>query len=299
MKMLLSTTALVLALGFPTLALSQAAAPAVDQATMQQSATNSGFLARRSQSDVFASELMGHDVYARRTSTDMNRSDGMAGENAYGTHGMAMMNRTDLDAMDNIGQINEIVLSKDGQVRALVIGAGGFLGMGEHDIAVTLDQVTFASDADDRSEMYIIANAGADELKGAPAYERTMTSDATSGNAGTRDERPGLTAPKITRDGYNRVEATEVSTEMLMGETVYDGSDNDVGSVTDMIVDDAGKITNVIIDFGGFLGIGNSQVSIGFDQLTIMSTEGHSEVRVYVDATKEQIQSLPKYQAKK
>jgi hypothetical protein len=40
-----------------------------------------------------------------------------------------------------------------------------------------------------------------------------------------------------------------------------------------MIIDDTGGITNVIIDFGGFLGIGVSQASLSFDELTILSTE--------------------------
>ena len=56
-------------------------------------------------------------------------------------------------------------------------------------------------------------------------------------------------------------------------------------------------ITEVIIDFGGFLGMGTSQVSLGFDELTILADEGRSDVRVYVDATKEQIQAQPEYRA--
>lgn len=299
MKMLLSTTALVFALGFPTLALSQAAAPAVEQTRTLPSATAPGLLATRSQSDMLASELIGHDVYAVRTSADMTRTNGKAKKNADGTHGMATMNRADLDAMDNIGQINDIVLSSDGKVRAIVIGVGGLLGMGEQDIAVTMDQVTFTSDADDRSQMHIIVNTGADVLKDSPAYDRTsMTRDGAAGNAETRADRHAFAAPTIARDGYDRVEATEVSTEILMGKSVYDVNDNDVGTVTDMLIDDAGAITNVIVDFGGFLGMLKSQVSMGFDELTILSTEGYSDVRVYVDATKQQIQNRPQYQAK-
>jgi len=66
-----------------------------------------------------------------------------------------------------------------------------------------------------------------------------------------------------------------------------------------MVIDDAGAIGDVIIDFGGFLGMGKSQAALGFDELTILSTEGNDDVRIYVDATKDQIQNLPKYQAAK
>jgi hypothetical protein len=88
-----------------------------------------------------------------------------------------------------------------------------------------------------------------------------------------------------------------VSADMLLGTTVYDVDDNSVGSVDDLIADDTGRIANVIIDFGGFLGMGSSQVSLAYEELTIMSNDANTEVRIYVDATKEQIQGLPQYQA--
>lgn len=53
----------------------------------------------------------------------------------------------------------------------------------------------------------------------------------------------------------------------------------------------------VILDFGGFLGMGTSQVNVGFDELTILTDEGRTAVRVYIDATKEQIQAQPQYRA--
>lgn len=232
---------------------------------------------------------MGHDVYARRAPADMAASGG-ATMNADGTYDMAMMNRADLDGMANIGEINEIVLSSDGKVRAIVISVGGFLGMGEKDVAVTMDQVTFAADPDDRTEMYIVVNTNAEMLKASPRYERRgMTNDAA--------ECTAFVAPKVARDGYTQVVVTEVSSEMLVGKTVYGLNDTSVGTIDDLILDDKGAVSNVIIDFGGFLGMGTSQVSVGFDELAILADAGRTDVRVYVDATKEQIQAQPQYHA--
>jgi sporulation protein YlmC with PRC-barrel domain len=311
MKMLLSTTALVIALGVPTLTLAQTQAPAEAPATAQQDTAMQGFLDQRSQSDLFASELIGHQVYARRTGADrgtdtgtdtgadadQTRSDATTATD--GTQSMATMNRGELDEMDNIGQINEIVLSSDGQVRALVIGVGGFLGMGEHDVAVTMDQISFASDPDDSSEKYIVVNTQAEMMRDYPSYDRTamMSQDGQQQNGNVRADQTGFAAPEMQRDGYERVEATEVSADVLMGQNVYDVNDTDVGSVTDIIINEDGEITNVIIDFGGFLGIGSSQASLNFDALTILSTDGYDDVRVYVDATRDQIQDLPQYEA--
>lgn len=46
-------------------------------------------------------------------------------------------------ANEKLGDVNELILDKDGKVSAVVIGIGGFLGMGEHDIAVTMDNLKF------------------------------------------------------------------------------------------------------------------------------------------------------------
>lgn len=44
--------------------------------------------------------------------------------------------RVNNEAGERIGEINEVVLSKDGKVAAVVIGVGGFLGIGERKVAV-------------------------------------------------------------------------------------------------------------------------------------------------------------------
>jgi sporulation protein YlmC with PRC-barrel domain len=44
---------------------------------------------------------------------------------------------------ENIGDINELIVGQNGQVEAVVIGVGGFLGLGEHDVAVPYNQVRF------------------------------------------------------------------------------------------------------------------------------------------------------------
>ena len=319
MNKLLSTTALVVALGIPAMAFAQSTDSAGQTGTQQQQhGMQSGFMATRGQSDIFASELMGHDVYARRSGQNELRTNdgqtGMTGGQAAATDGqaqsganqhmnadggsrMGMINRSDIENMDQIGQINEIVISNDGEVRALVIGVGGFLGMGEQDVAITMDQVTFVSDAEDGSQMYVVLNTSVDMLTDAPAYDRSaaLTGGQQGMDQGQQGQRTGFAAPRMQRDGYAQVEATDVTTEMLIGKSVHDTQDNDVGSIVDMLLDEDGAVSHIIIDFGGFLGIGSSQASIGFDELTILTTEDYSDVRVYVDATKAQIQDLPQY----
>ena len=43
-----------------------------------------------------------------------------------------------------IGDVNDVVINADGGAEALVVGVGGFLGIGEKDVAVSFDRVSWS-----------------------------------------------------------------------------------------------------------------------------------------------------------
>ena len=47
---------------------------------------------------------------------------------------------------EKIGDINEIIVDPTGKVSGVVVGVGGFLGMGEHDVLVNLEQIKFVNE---------------------------------------------------------------------------------------------------------------------------------------------------------
>lgn len=51
------------------------------------------------------------------------------------------------EANENIGSINDLLMDKSGNVKIAVIGVGGFLGMGEHLVAVPYDKLKFVNEA--------------------------------------------------------------------------------------------------------------------------------------------------------
>jgi sporulation protein YlmC with PRC-barrel domain len=51
------------------------------------------------------------------------------------------------DANENIGSINDLLMDKSGNVKIAVIGVGGFLGMGEHLVAVPYEKLKFVNEA--------------------------------------------------------------------------------------------------------------------------------------------------------
>jgi sporulation protein YlmC with PRC-barrel domain len=50
------------------------------------------------------------------------------------------------DKNESVGSINDMLIDKAGNIKAVVIGVGGFLGVGEHLVAVPFDKVKFVSE---------------------------------------------------------------------------------------------------------------------------------------------------------
>lgn len=83
-----------------------------------------------------------------------------------------------------IGDVRDVLLSADGKVSALIIGVGGFLGMGEKDVAVPFDAIKHTTRD---GKVYLTMDASKDELKAAPGmrYDRNTTAwvpDTGDGN---------------------------------------------------------------------------------------------------------------------
>ncbi|WP_298877129.1 PRC-barrel domain-containing protein [uncultured Bradyrhizobium sp.] len=51
------------------------------------------------------------------------------------------------EANENIGSISDLLMDKSGAVKIAVIGVGGFLGMGEHLVAVPYEKLKFVNEA--------------------------------------------------------------------------------------------------------------------------------------------------------
>ena len=78
-------------------------------------------------------------------------------------------------ANSKIGEIMDVLLSADGKVNALIIGVGGFLGMGEKDVAVPFNAVKHTVKD---GKVYLTLDTTKDALKAAPGlkYDRATTS---------------------------------------------------------------------------------------------------------------------------
>src|ERR1700730_12749377 len=67
-----------------------------------------------------------------------------------------------------IGEISDVLVGKDGKVEAFIISVGGFLGMGEKDVAVPFNAIRAT---EKNGSWYLTMNATKDSLKAAHGYK--------------------------------------------------------------------------------------------------------------------------------
>ncbi|MCQ0094006.1 PRC-barrel domain-containing protein [Roseovarius sp. M141] len=281
MKTLLSTTALVIAMTGAVSA--ETSATGFGQVEMQQS-------------DFYASKLIGMRIYNAENAVEADATIADGGEVEW----------------DDIGEINDIIVTQDGTVSAVILGVGGFLGIGERDVAVPMDEITVVREEGDSDDRFLVVSTTKEALEQMPAFERgddmaeaEMVADddvAVNDTAQMTNEgaqRELLPRPAVEREGYAEVEmsqVTEMTSEQLEGAVVYGANDESVGEVDSLVLGDDGKVSHVVINVGGFLGLGEKPVAVTFDELQILQQQDGDDVRIYIDSTQELLEAQPEYE---
>jgi len=88
------------------------------------------------------------------------------------------------DNNESIGSINDLLTDKNGNIKAVVIGVGGFLGVGTHLVAVPYDKVKFVNEP--------VPYSG---VAGAPNAPGSRPSSTMTTGAGTSGTAPAMAKP--------------------------------------------------------------------------------------------------------
>jgi sporulation protein YlmC with PRC-barrel domain len=99
--------------------------------------------------------------------------------------GLAVYNESN----EKLGDISELLLDNTGKINAVIVGIGGFLGVGQHDIAVSFDQLKWVNEP--------IRTASSDRSPAAPG----MSSSSTTTSTTTTGAASGSAAP-APRDNW-------------------------------------------------------------------------------------------------
>jgi sporulation protein YlmC with PRC-barrel domain len=98
------------------------------------------------------------DVFYRETMAPTHwRISESLGEGVYNRSG------------ERIGEIDDLLIDKSGKVLAAVVGVGGFLGMGEHKVAISYQSFDLTRESNGKPRLVVDISKAA--LKEAPVYK--------------------------------------------------------------------------------------------------------------------------------
>ncbi len=127
---------------------------------------------------------------------------------------------TDIYGSDNqkIGDLDDVILDRQGKIQAIVVGVGGFLGIGEKNVAIPYDQVHWMSNQEVQAQnnqggggsgTTTAGGAGGTNTAGGmttasgganqPATTGSTAGTTTAGSSGSNDTTPARGMVKMTK----------------------------------------------------------------------------------------------------
>ena len=307
MKQLMAGTAIALVTGFGAWAQGATPVTSVDstvEVTAQdaQAASVPGFR---------ASKFIGMSLYTLDPDrvNELRSTDATMADDPYRARwssGPAFVSAR--DQWEDVGKIDDVVLSQDGDVRGVLLDVGGFLGIGARTVMVSIDDLFFVADTDRAnadqaesiSDFFVVASMSRDQLETLPEWSDDVLK--TGFEARNRDmptaTTGAATGAAVTTDTARNdaAQPEQPTVEDLTGASVQDASGDSVGKVEDLVMQ-GDQITAAIVDVGGFLGIGAHRVALPIEDLHIVrKDDGIAVDHVEVNMTKDQLEALPKHE---
>lgn len=223
----------------------------------------------------------------------------------------------DRDDWDDIGAINDIVMSQDGEILGVLVDVGGFLGLGAHTVMVDVSELSFVTDdraGADRDDFFILISKSRAELEALPEWDEDHLRDGygarTEASAEARtdyaearteasasyyqDDSLAAQVRDVFSDDYETLEREERTADRLIGADVYDAAGDRVSSVNDLVINGE-DIEGLVVDVDGFLGLGAHTVNLPIDRAEIGWKRTDDDVRVQVDMSRAELEAMPEY----
>lgn len=204
---------------------------------------------------------------------------------------------------ETIGEIKSVFIGKDGNVDSVMVGVGGFLGMGEREVRLNWSELNVSQNGEK-----VTVNLTKDQLKAKPEYKYSDMSrrgqvfndagvwkdDGVRSDVTTRpstNSQSVATAPARSGGDFNA--EGNVSGNALLGANVRNQANETVGEIEEVFVGTDGAIKTVVVSVGGFLGMGAKNVAVKWSDLTV-ERDGR-DLRVRTNWTKDSLKAMPDY----
>lgn len=197
-----------------------------------------------------------------------------------------------------IGKVEDLAVDlQAGRVVHVIVSTGGFLAMGDRQVAVPPGG--FGFNAGRKSLQLDITP---DRLKSAPAFEAAQWTDYYKSDRGQESDRyfsPDAANVSVSSrrtgvagDGQARPTGLVQKATKVMGQPVSNLQDEKIGSVEDLVIDlPSGRVIAVIVSSGGFLGLGDALSVV--PPAALRQNAANDGLRL--DTTKEALTQAPRF----
>ncbi len=207
---------------------------------------------------------------------------------------------------ETIGEIKSIHVGKEGKVDGVIVGVGGFLGVGEREVRLAYTDLNITNNGEK-----VTVNMTKDQLKAQPeykysdqAYRGQVFTDTGPWKSGDATRAPADAKPANTSVAASTPAATtastgdfnadgQISANALIGANVRNEAREVVGDIQDVYVDNNGAIKVVVVSVGGFLGMGTKNVAVKWSDIKF-TRDGNSAL-LLTNWTKDALKAMPDY----
>ena len=130
-------------------------------------------------------------------------------------------------------------------------------------------------------------------MDGAATTTPEITPDAAANTPATADTTNQTAA---AGDTYLTQQAPdEISANTYIGQPVYNGANENVGKINDLILKKDGGIVAAVIGVGGFLGIGEKYVAVPIQNVAVSQDAEGSELKLTTSETADSLKAAPEF----
>ena len=208
---------------------------------------------------------------------------------------------------EEIGEIDDLVLRRNGRIKQAVLSVGGFLGIGDKEVGIPFKSLKINSNGTivyeatrQQLENHKEFNYGRQELfRGSyirqrpygqmrPGYPRRFSSQGEL-------EAPGYYSPywpyyRFSGPPWAGVYLPERMLVSVLFDNIVANFDGvALGALDDFLIGPDGNVEKIVLSVGGFLGIGDKLVAVPYETLTI------THYGIYYDASQKEMQEAPAY----
>jgi sporulation protein YlmC with PRC-barrel domain len=120
----------------------------------------------------------------------------------------------------------------------------------------------------------------------APAMKMSPATTATA---------PAATSSAAAGSYLTEQAADQVSANTYIGQSVYNGNNESIGKVTDLIMQKQGGIVAAVVGVGGFLGIGQKNVAVPIGNVTVAQNTQDGTVKLTTSETVDSLKAAPEF----